>query len=637
MEKLKMETKNLADEKYRKLAELFPNAITETIDDEGNVVRAIDKDVLMQEININVVDGQQERYQFTWPDKKKSVMLANAPITKTLRFDKDKSVGKNGSPGGIDSENIYIEGDNLDALKLLQETYLGKVKMIYIDPPYNTGNDFIYKDNFSQSITDYASNSGQTDDEGNRIVQNVESNGRFHTDWLNMLYPRLLISRNLLTCNGVLCISIDDNEFSNLKKISDEIFGSDNLVNIFIWNCSTAGGIRPKFASKTHEYILVYAKNKEQLGKIYAPLSADAIKMYNKVDVNGNRYRDKDFIFKNKSTNKNQKYDITCPDGSIVHPKDGYIYRFIEPKFLEAKEKDLVTFKETNRSPLVDQDNKQANWNIYIKKYLGDAKGAPATLIPKEYASIYNVGTQRVQTLFNNERVFENVKPVNLIQYLINMFSTNKEIIMDFFSGSATTAEAVIQSNIDNNTTNKFIVVQIPEKTDNNSYAYKNGYYTICDIGEERIRRAGKKIKEETNADIDYGFRCFKVDSSNMTNTYYSPDQYSQDLLQALEDNIKPDRTPVDLLIQVMLDLGIMLSSKIDKITINNNEVFSVENGYLYACFDKSISEETVKQIALKHPFYAVFRDLGMENDSVMTNFDQIFKTYSPNTKRRVI
>ena len=694
MDKLKMHTSNKADENFRKLVAMFPNAVTETINENGEVVRAIDKDVLMQEISCTVVDGNEERYQFTWPDKKKSVLLANAPINKTLRpVREDESVptgadseGKpycsSGSVNFDTTENLYIEGDNLEVLKLLQETYLGKIKMIYIDPPYNTGNDFVYEDDFAQSTDEYLANSGQYDEDGNRMVQNPESNGRFHTDWLNMIYPRLRLAKDLLSEQGVLVISIDDNEIENMRKCCDDIFGEDNLVNCFIWNCSTAGGIRPKFASKTHEYILVYAKNKNAMDMIYAPLSSDAIKMYTQKDEKG-LYRDKDFVFKNKSTNNNQKYGIECPDGEVVYPKDGYIYRFIRPKFDEALQENMVTFKKTNTGPLVTADGKQAHWNIYIRKYLGEAMGAPSTLIPKEMMSIYNVGTQCVQDLFDGVRVFENVKPVDVITYLVNMLSSTGDTILDFFSGSATTAHAVMQLNAEDGGHRKFIMVQLPEKTDEKSEAYKAGYKNICEIGKERIRRAGKKMKEnleQNGIDIQYlhkesknaplknicgfnvpaiparwgsadeteenkaiaesldiGFRVLKCDTSNMKEVYYNPAEYEASLFSSLEDNIKEDRTPEDLLFQVMLDLGVLLSSKIEETTIAGKKVFNVEDNYLIACFDSDVTEETIKAIAKQKPYYFVMRDSSMANDSVATNFDQIFATYSPSTERRVL
>ena len=666
MDKLKMQTVNKADENFKRLAEMFPNAVTEAKDENGEVVRAIDKDVLMQEINTKVVDGNEERYQFTWPDKKKSVLLANAPINKTLRPCREESVDFD------NTENLYIEGDNLEVLKLLQETYLGKIKMIYIDPPYNTGNDFVYNDEFGISSEEWNEVSGSYDEDGNQIVgkleKNTESNGRFHTDWLNMIYPRLKLAKDLLTDDGVLVISIDDNEIENIHKCCDEIFGEDNLINCFIWNCSTAGGIRPKFASKTHEYILVYGKNKDALNMIYAPLSSDAIKMYTQEDEKG-RYRDKDFVFKNKSTNINQKYGITCPDGEIVYPKNGYIYRFIRGKFEEALADGIVTFKQTNTGPLVDKNGNQAHWNIYIRKYLGDAMGAPSTLVPKEMMSIYNVGTQCVQDLFDGIRVFENVKPVDVIGYMVNMLSNKDSIVMDFFSGSATTAHAVIKNNFENTYNGimgkrKFIMVQFPELCDKKSEAYKAGFKNICEIGKERIRRAGKyeyknicatsgsslrwdaeKRKTDKNypcpENVDIGFRVLKLDSSNMKEVYYNPAEYEPSLFSSLEDNIKEDRTPEDLLFQVMLDLGILLSSKIqvrsEKVGMRNYSYFDVEDGYLIACFDKNIDEEVITAIAKQKPYYFVMRDSSMATDSVATNFEQIFAAYSPDTVRKVL
>ena len=649
MDTHKMQTVYKADENFKKLAAMFPNAVTETIDKTGEVVRAIDKDILMQEISCKVVDGKEERYQFTWPDKKKSVLLANAPINKTLRPVRDDETIPTGadsegkpycSSGSVDfdnTENLYIEGDNLEALKLLQETYLGKIKMIYIDPPYNTGNDFVYEDNFAQGTNEYMENSGQFDEEGNRMVQNTESNGRFHTDWLNMIYPRLRLARDLLAENGVLVISIDDNEIDNMRKCCNDILGESNLVNCFIWNCSTAGGIRPKFASKTHEYILVYAKNKNELDMIYAPLSSDAIKMYTQKDEKG-KYRDKDFVFKNKSTNVNQKYGIECPDGEVVYPKDGYIYRYIRSKFENALQEKAVTFKKTNTGPLITSEGKQAHWNIYIRKYLGSAMGAPSTLIPKEMMSIYNVGTQCVQDLFDGVRVFDNVKPVDVIVYLLNMLTFNGDTILDFFSGSATTAHAVMQLNAENGGNRKFIMVQLPEKTDEKSEAYKAGYKNICEIGKERIRRSAKKIaKENPETKFDGGFRVLKCDSSNMKDVYYTPDEYELSLFSNLEDNIKDDRSSEDLLFQVMLDLGVLLSSKIEETIIAGKRVLNVEDNYLIACFDENVTEEVIIEIAKQKPYYFIMRDSSMATDSVATNFEQIFAAYSPDTVRKVL
>ena len=644
MDRLKMHSPNKVKENIKKIGELFPNCVTERIVGYKDVVRAdgtkepilekaIDFDMLKQELSSVVVEGPEERYQFTWPDKKKSILLANAPISATLRPCREESVDFD------HTENLYIEGDNLDVLKLLQETYLGKIKMIYIDPPYNTGSDFVYEDDFAENTEDYLANSGQFDAKGNRLFQNTESNGRFHTDWLNMFYPRMKIARDLLSEDGVIVVSIDDNEQDNVRKVMDEIYGNSNLINCFIWNCSTAGGIRPKFASKTHEYLYVYAKNIEAVNTLWAPLSADARKMYTQRDDKG-IYRDKDFIFKNKSTNINQKYEIVCPDGEIVHPKNGYIYRFVRQSFNEALAQGLVTFKKTNTGPLLNQNYEQAHWNIYIKKYLGDAMGAPSTLIPKDQVSIYNVGTQCVQDLFDGIRVFENVKPVDVIQYMAQMLSYSDSTIMDFFSGSATTAHSVMQLNVEDGGCRKFIMVQLPEKTDEKSGAYKAGYKNICEIGKERIRRAGRKIKEEsplTTAELDVGFRVLKLDSSNMKDVYYNPTEYTPSMFESLADNIKEDRTPEDLLFQVMLDLGILLSSKIEETAIAGKKVFSVADKFLIACFDADLTDEVITEIAKQKPYYFVTRDHSMASDSVATNFDQIFATYSPDTVRKVL
>ena len=485
MNKMKMESVDITAQNIDKIEALFPNCITETVDENGSLKKAINFELLKQMLSGDVVDGD-EAYEFTWVGKKASIVEANKPIRKTLRPCPEESVDWD------NTENLYIEGDNLEVLKLLQESYLGKVKMIYIDPPYNTGNDFIYNDDFKMTGEEYADESGEFDDDGNRMFKNTDTNGRFHSDWCSMIYSRLMLARNLLTDDGVICISIDDNEIENLRKICDEIFGEQNLVNIFIWNCSTAGGIRPKFASKTHEYICVYAKNKEKLPMLYAPLSEDAKKMYTQKDKNG-LYRNKDFIFKNKSTNINQKYLIECPDGEKVQPKDGYIYRFIRESFDKALEEGLVTFKKSTTGPLVTDSGEQAHWNIYIKKYLGDAKGAPSTLIPKEMMSIYNVGTQCIQSLFDNKRVFENAKPVDVIAYLINMMSSDRDTVVDFFSGSATTAHAVMQLNAEDGGNRKFIMVQLPEICDEKSEAFKSGHKNICEIGKERIRVNGKQ------------------------------------------------------------------------------------------------------------------------------------------------
>lgn len=656
MEKLRMHTPDMAEENYKKLAALFPNAVTETIDDDGNVVRAIDKDVLMQEINTKVVDDGQERYQFTWPDKRKAIILANQPIAKTLRFEKEKSVGRDGTPGGTDSENIYIEGDNLDALKLLQETYLGKVKMIYIDPPYNTGNDFIYEDDFSQSIEEYARNSGQQDEEGNRLVQNSESNGRFHTDWLNMIFPRLRLAKDMLSDDGLIFISIDDNERENLKKICDEVFGSKNYINQFAWVSNITGRqIAGIGAAKTWESVIVYAKNAPLTTSMTVDIKfaknnmPDSYKGFSK-DIRTDKLGD--FAVGDTLYNHNRKFnEETRPNlvfsifynpstkeiitGDIGERKDGFIelpphkngdgvHKYHAWRWSKQK----ITNENYN---LIVLPNSSDGYEIYTK-----IRDFNNTLLKDIITNIPN-GDSEVRKLFDNQKLFDYPKSVNLLRLFIDSINDKNLIVMDFFSGSATTAHAIMQLNAEDKGNRKFILVQLPETRNKKSEAYNSGYKTICDIGEERIRRAGKKIKEETGADIDYGFRCFKIDSSNMKDVYYKPAEVKQAEIDLFADNIKADRTPEDLLIQVMLDLGVLLSSKVERTEIAGKKVFSVADGYLIACFDDEVTEEVVTAIAKKKPFYAVFRDSSMADDSVAANFEQIFATYSPQTVRKVL
>ncbi|WP_425459174.1 site-specific DNA-methyltransferase [Akkermansia muciniphila] len=669
MEKMRMESVDMTAQNIDKIAALFPICITETMGENGKPKRAVNFELLKQMLSDEVIGGD-EAYEFTWVGKKAAIVEANKPIRKTLRPCKEESVNWDST------ENLYIEGDNLEVLKLLQESYLGKVKMIYIDPPYNTGKDsFIYPDNYMMDNESYEEGVGLFDEDDLRLfAENNDSNPRFHSDWCSMIYSRLTLARNLLSDNGVLLISIDDNEIENLRKISNEIFGEQNLVNCFIWNCSTAGGIRPKFASKTHEYILCYAKRKENLSMFFAPLSADAKKMYTQQDAKG-LYRDKDFIFKNKSTNINQKYLIECPDGEMVRPKDGYIYRFIRERFDEALCDGMVTFKKTSTGPLVTESGEQAHWNIYIKKYLGDAMGAPSTLIPKEMMSIYNVGTQCVQTLFDDTRVFENVKPVDVITYLINMVADKDSIILDFFSGSATTAHAVMQLNAEAGGKRRFIMVQLPEPCDEKSEAYKTGYSTICEIGKERIRRAAKKIAEEyPSASFDGGFRVFKLDDSNMKDVYYSPAEYDQGMLSGLESNIKEDRTDLDLLFGCLLEWGLPLSERMtvfqidgvdvhvygmdaeeyrgckdgmffyeDNIQMIDNQLYTPPPPHthtrvpLLACFADRVPESVIRGIAGMKPLCAVFRDSCFQDSPAKINVTEVFKLLAPDTRVKVI
>lgn len=648
MEKLKMHTPDLAEENYKKLAELFPNAVTETKDEEGNTVRAIDADVLRQEISATVVEGDQERYQFTWPDKRKSIVLANAPIAKTLRFEQEKSVGRDGTPGGTDSENIYIEGDNLDALKLLQETYLGKVNMIYIDPPYNTGNDFIYEDDYSKSVQKYANASGQTDEEGNQLVQNSESNGRFHTDWLNMIYPRLKIAKDLISDDGVIFISIDDNELANLIRCCSEIFGSNNIIATIIVASNSAKN-NSKFVSITHEYLICIAKNKEKTPSGWAVEKTNSESFINVSQqlvksgmsekeihsellalVKYPKYYEFDHYTYVDSRGPFRASDLTAPGSKakydIIHPvthkpcKTGTRgWAYSESEMEKLIENDYILFGDDEK--VMPQ----------LKNYLFENNKS----LPK---SVLFFDSQSSTRWMKSQGFgFDFPKSIDFMKYVISMFPKKDIQVLDFFSGSATTAHAVMQLNAEDGGHRKCILVQLPEKTDEKLEAYKAGYKTICDIGEERIRRAGKKIKEETGIDIDYGFRCFKVDSTNMEDVFQRPADLAQDQLSLFDSNIKQDRTPEDLLVQVMLDLGVLLSSKIEEIDIKGKRVFSVSDGYLLACFDENIDEDVVTEIAQKKPYYAVFRDSSMADDSVAANFEQIFATYSPQTVRKVL
>ena len=616
MDKLKMQTANKADENYRKLAELFPNAVTETVDENGEVVRAIDKDVLMQEIAVKVVDGREERYQFTWPDKKKSVLLANAPISKTLRPCREESVDFD------NTKNLYIEGDNLEVLKLLQETYLGKIKMIYIDPPYNTGNDFVYEDDFAQSTEEYLAGSGQFDENGNRMVQNTESNGRFHTDWLNMIYPRLRISKDLLADNGVILVSINAYESENMKKICDEIFGANNFVCRFGWETKKAaqGMTTANMVVDNQESIYAYAKN----------ISNFKFRGLDRDEENGFSNPDNDprGLWKRQYL---QRLGQGLPVRTIKDPKTGNVFSFETPYTQEKLDRWIVEGRIIFPSDSSKYPARKEFLNEYEnKQQLVTSLGLYAT----------KATTEKLYDIFDGKKIFTNPKPDTLLRFLVQQCLFDDEIVLDYFSGSATTAHAVMQLNAEDGGHRKFIMVQLPEATDEKSEAYKAGYKNICEIGKERIRRAGKKIKEDsplTTQGLDIGFRVLKCDTSNMKDVYYRPDEVEQTLFDNYADNIKDDRTPEDLLFQVMLDLGILLSSKIEETTIAGCKVFNVADGFLYACFDSNVSDEVVTAIAKEQPYYAVFRDSGMASDSVLTNFDQIFASISPSTVRKVL
>ena len=545
MDKLKMHTPNKADENFRKLAELFPNAVTETIDENGVVVRAIDKDVLMQEINTHVVDGREERYQFTWPDKKKSVLLANAPIAKTLRPCREESMGRDGTPGGFDSENLYIEGDNLEVLKLLQETYLGKVKMIYIDPPYNTGNDFVYEDDFAQSTEEYLANSGQFDEEGNRLVKNLDSNGRFHTDWLNMIYPRLKLAKDLLADDGVIFISIDDNEVAQLHKICDEVFGQANFAGQFPWRKRTAKSDVPFGISQDYEWVLCYARSSQ----FRACIEGGTRKYYETDDLPGRPWRIHDLT---KQTSASERPNSFF---TIVNPKTGEEYP-ANPNRTWAVTKDTFKTYYDQHRIVFPGDYDFLNITKPALRYFksddiskaGEMFGfiSVSTNLP-DTVGMTQDGTKEIASLFE-DKIFGFPKPVNLIKHFLQVATiTTKDqenIILDFFSGSATTAHAVIQLNAEDGGNRKFIMVQLPEETDEKSEAYKAGYKNICEIGKERIRRAGAKIKEENplgTQGLDVGFRVLKCDTTNMKDVYYNPDAYEANLFESLTDNIKEE------------------------------------------------------------------------------------------------
>ena len=629
MDKLAMHTPNLADENFRKLSALFPNAVTETIDPAtGEVVRAIDKDVLMQEINTRVVEGREERYQFSWPDKKKAVLAANAPISAALRPVRADSVGRDGTPGGWDSENLYIEGDNLDVLKLLRETYLGKVKMIYIDPPYNTGNDFVYEDDFAEDTDSYMARSGQYDEQGNRLVQNTDSNGRFHTDWLNMIYPRLRIAKDLLSEDGAIFISIDDNELKNILSTGYEIFGEECFVGAFVWKRRTSSALDKHLISIDHEYVICFSRNpgivfwgKEKDYKNYSNPDNDPRGPWTTGDLT---------VGMNGDARPNQYYDLVDPKtGKVYHPNFNRVWSYIPESMNQLIADGRVLFPEdTSKRPM-------------LKRFAAELRISNDPFSSwMDSVGLNTEGTRILADLFDGKGFFNYTKPLSLMKHILQQISHSEDIILDFFSGSATTAHAVMQLNAEDGGHRKFIMVQLPEVCDEKSEAYKAGYRNICEIGKERIRRAGRKIRDEagmTAQNLDIGFRVLRLDSSNMLDVYYNPAALPQTLLDAVTDNIKPDRTPEDLLFQVMLELGVLPSSPIAETVIDGKRVFDVAEGFLLACFDEGVTMETVTAIAKRQPYYAVFRDSGMASDSVATNFDQIFETYSPSTVRKVL
>ena len=650
MDKMKMQTPDITESNIEKIGQLFPNCLTERIGEDGKVERAIDFDQLRQELSKEIVEGPQERYQFTWPDKKKAIRLANTPSTMTLRPCREESVDFD------NTENLYIEGDNLEVLKLLREDYLGKVKMIYIDPPYNTGNDFVYEDDFSQATSDYIGASGQTDASGNRLVQNTESNGRFHTDWLNMIYPRLKVARDLLSEDGVFFISIDDHEQDNLKKVLDQIFGATNFVATINWKRS-GGRQDSKYYAMIHEYILCYARN---LTKFKAGEEIKEGDVYPKYDEEKKRFYKTQLLRKwgSNSLRENRPnlyYPIKGPDGSDVYPM---IYQSDKQSVSAQKLEIFGRWRwgaSTMSSAIAEgrvefQKNEDGKWIAY-EKIFAPLEGEEKTKKYSTWIDDTSNGTDTLKKLFNGKAPFDFSKSPELIERFMRMANVDEEdTILDFFSGSATTAHAVMSINAEDGGNRHFIMVQLPEETSDGSEAHKAGFNNICEIGKERIRRAGKKLVEERSiassqdglfagiedgTKLDIGFRVLKLDSSNMNDVYYRPEEFSEQLIK--EDNVKEDRTAEDLLFQVMLECNLPLSAKIQTEKIAGKDVFTVNNGYLIACFDEDVNEEVIKAVAKRKPYYFVMRDSSLSSDNVADNFEQIFQAYSKDTIRKIL
>lgn len=614
---------------------------------DGKETLAIDFDRLRQELSDHVVEGNDERYQFTWPDKRKAQLAANVPVNATLRPCRAESVDFD------NTQNLYIEGDNLDVLKCLKETYSGKIKMIYIDPPYNTGNDFVYNDDFAETAAEYLANSGQFDEQGNRLVTNTESNGRFHTDWLNMIYPRLKVARDLLTDDGVIFISIDDNEVENMRKVCDEIFGEENFLAQVIWERAYSPINLMKHFSPSHDYLIFYAKNIIEAKCNGVPRTGEANARYSNPD-NDPRGDWKSSDLSVGPAVQSNIYEIITPSGRSVYPPNGYSWRLDKKTFEKYVADNRIWFG-------TDGNNVPS-----IKRFITEVKQGITPMTIWKYSDVGHSqdATQKLQQLFDGKKLFDYPKSVPLIERGLQLYTDPNSIVLDFFSGSATTAHAVMQLNAEDGGNRRFIMVQLDEltyeqqkekyKDDNgkdkerpiiddktgypkvkkDSEARKAGYYTICEIGKERIRRAGKKIREEhpEATTLDTGFRVLKLDSTNMQDVYYAPQDLTQADLFNQIDNVKPDRTSEDLLFQVMLELGATLDSKIEVLSIDGRTVYNVVQNYLVACFDTGITDSVITAIAKLQPQYAVLRDSSYADDSTATNFEQIFKTYSPNT-----
>ena len=618
MEHLKMHTPDLADENFAKLAALFPNAVTETKDENGNVVRAIDADVLRQEISATVVEGPQERYQFTWPDKKKSVVLANQPIAKTLRLDREKSVGKDGTPGSIDTENIYIEGDNLEVLKLLQRSYMGKVKMIYIDPPYNTGNDFVYHDDFARTAAEEDIEAGNVDELGYRFRRNTDTNGKFHSDWCSMIYARLLVARSLLTEDGVVFISIDDNEVRNLRNICDEVFGEHNFVAQLVWERAFSPKNDAKYVSNSHDYILMYVKQIEDFTIGRLDRTEEANLRYSNPD-NDPRGVWMSSDISVKTYNAACDYPITTPSGKIVEPPAGRCWSLSAKAFAERLQDNRIWFGPNG-------DNTPR-----IKRFLSELKYegmAPTSILFYKEVGHSQEGAQEVVSLFGDKGVFDGPKPVRLLQRLITLANLKEDsIVLDFFSGSASTAHALMKTNSEKDKHCQFILVQLPEEVSDSKK--DQGYKNICEIGKERIRRAGAKIKADfplTTQNLDTGFRVYRLDESNYEKVSISPKEYKQDQLDLFANNIKADRTDLDLLYGSMLAWGVRLDLPLQTEIVDGCTIYTVNEGDLVACFSEGITDKVVAAMAGKSPLRVLFRDACFKEDAQKINIYEQFK-----------
>jgi adenine-specific DNA-methyltransferase len=639
IEKLDMSSPDLVSQNIEKIAVLFPNCVTET----HNGI-AIDFDLLKQELQHDIVDGTIERYRLEWPGKREAIVTANLPTTKTLRPIREDSVDFD------NTENIYIEGDNLEVLKLLQESYLGKIKMIYIDPPYNTGKDFVYKDNFTQDADEFKEESGLVDETNNRLVANPETSGRYHSDWLTMMYPRLKLARNLMTDDGLIFISIDENEICNLEKLCSEIFGAENFIGGFPVIMNLKGNQDTFGFAETHEFIAVCTKNKaiclpgmfpvddEELLKKWLE---DEFGLYKEADnlratgVNAPRNKRPNLwypIFLNEET---LEYYIST-NNEPINKNDAVILP-INPEGEELSWYwGKTTFNESKHNLILKKTNN--GWQFYRKQRpkLGDlpSKKPKSVLYKADYST--STSTTKLKELFG-AKIFEGPKPVPFLIDLIQIGSAQNCVVLDFFSGSATTAHSIMQLNAEDSGNRKYIMVQLPESTDVKSEAFKARFKNICEIGKERIRRAGKKIKEETAADIDYGFRVFRLDESNMQEVYYRPQDYQQGQLDVFADNVKPDRTADDLLAQVMLDWGLPLSLKIEQIEVDKKQVFKVAENSLMACFDHDIDETFAKEVANHKPLRIVFKDSSFKDDTAKENVKQLLKQLSPETEMKVI